>query len=76
MQYSEAEKLLIKIDKENVEMFGPIVLSRVLGSNAYMWELDHRRWNHPEFKNYLDLREKERRSKRIADIDKHVILQR
>ena len=60
MQYSEAEKLLIKIDTENEEMLGPIVLSRYLGSNSYMWELDHRRWNHPEYKKYLELLGKER----------------
>ena len=55
MEYSEAEKLLIKIDTEMEAMLGPITITKYLGSNQYMWELDHRRWMHPEYKRYLEL---------------------
>lgn len=76
MQYSQAERLLAKIDKDNEAMFGPIIIGRHLDSNSYMWELDHRRWNHPEYNTYLKLREDEKRLKRIADNDKKIIFQR
>lgn len=59
MEYSEAEKLLIKIDTEMEEMLGPIKLNNYRGSNAYMWELDHRRWMHPDYQKYIELRTKE-----------------
>lgn len=53
---NEAHQLLVKIDFENEQLYGPIKISPYGGSNAYMNELDHRRWRHPEFQKYLELK--------------------
>ena len=53
----EAQKILIKIDRENEIIFGPIKITPSSGSNAYINELDHRRWMHPEYQKYLDLKQ-------------------
>jgi hypothetical protein len=52
----EAHQLLIKIDRENEIIFGPITITPMSGSNAYINKLDHRRWMHPEYQKYLDLK--------------------
>ncbi len=52
----EAHQLLYKIDIENENMFGPIKINKYGGSNMYMNELDHRRWMHPDFQKYLELK--------------------
>jgi hypothetical protein len=52
----EAQQLLVKIDIENEQLYGRIQISPYGGSNAYMNELDHRRWRHPEYSTYLELK--------------------
>jgi len=52
----EAQQLLVKIDIENEQLYGPIKISPYGGSNAYMDELDHRRWMHIEYPKYLELK--------------------
>jgi hypothetical protein len=52
----EAQQLLYKIDIENEQLYGRIQISPYGGSNAYMNELDHRRWSHPEYQRYLELK--------------------
>lgn len=52
----EAHQLLIKIDIENEQLYGRIQISPYGGSNAYVNELDHRRWRHPEYQRYLELK--------------------
>lgn len=52
----EAQQLLIKIDTENEQLYGRIQISPYGGSNAYVNELDHRRWRHPDYQRYLELK--------------------
>lgn len=52
----EAQQLLVKIDIENEQLYEPIKISPYSGSNAYMNELDHRRWRHPDYQRYLELK--------------------
>jgi hypothetical protein len=52
----EAHQLLVKIDFENEQLYGRIQISPYGGSNAYMNELDHRRWRHPDYPKYLELK--------------------
>jgi hypothetical protein len=48
-------ELLLKIDIENERAMGPIRFSRN-GSNMFMQLLDHRRWLHPDYQQYLRMR--------------------
>ena len=52
----EAHQLLVKIDFENEQLYGRIQISPYGGSNAYMNELDHRRWRHPDYQRFLELK--------------------
>ena len=58
----EAQQLLYKIDIENEQLYGRIQISPYGGSNAYMNELDHRRWRHPDYQRYLELKGKTKES--------------
>lgn len=51
-----AQELLMKIDTENEKIFGPIKITPWGGSNAYINELDHRRWMHPEYQMYMEIK--------------------
>ena len=51
-----AQELLAKIDTENEQFYGPIKLTKYGGSNMYMNELEHRRWSHPDYQKYMEIK--------------------
>ena len=51
-----AQELLIKIDLDNEKTFGPIKINKYGGSNMYMNELEHRRWMHPDYQKYMEIK--------------------
>lgn len=55
-----SHELLQKIDLEYEEAYGRIVIPKTkYGSNAYMTILEHRRWMHPLYGEYMRLAQKE-----------------
>ena len=51
-----AQELLVKIDTENEQIYGPIKINKYGGSNMYMNELEHRRWSHPDYQKYNEIK--------------------
>lgn len=55
----KAVELLALIDLEYERAYGRIRIPKYGGSNMYMNILEHRRWMHPRWQEYLDLKKKE-----------------
>lgn len=55
----DSRELLILIDTEYERVYGPIRIEKYCDSNMYIQLLDHRRWVHPRYTEYLKLKEEE-----------------
>jgi hypothetical protein len=58
-----SHELLVLIDTDYEKAYGPIRISKYCGSNMYMLLLEHRRWQHPRYEEYLKLKEEEMRKR-------------
>jgi hypothetical protein len=56
-----SQDILTQIDNEYNNAYGPIRVPKRGGSNIYISILEHRRWMHPLYAEYLRLKEKEKK---------------